>query len=118
MSVTNIPSGPLCLPGYLQKSSGSLRHSLKHGDGNPRHRVSGLAARLLKFQSLKSIERLHEELIFAGTVTIRLGVQEAAQFTPVHLIHQFTKLGALPLTKSRGFPAPYLTTSLRVPGGS
>jgi len=67
---------------------------------------------------LKSIGRLHEELILAGAVRIKLGVQEAAQFTPVHLIHQFTKLGTLPLTKSCGFPAPYLATSLRVPGGS
>lgn len=86
---------------------GPLRNGLSYGVGNPRHRASGQATRLLKFQSLKSIERLHEELILAGAVRIRLGVQEAAQFTPVHLIHQFTKLGALPLTKSRGFPAPY-----------
>lgn len=94
----------------------TLRDAARYGAGNPRHRASGPATRLLKFQSLKSIERLHEELILAGAVRMRLGVQEAAQFTPVHLIHQFTKLGALPLTKSRGFPAPYLNASLRVPG--
>ncbi len=33
----------------------------------------------------------------------------------VHPIHLFTKLGTLQLTKSRGFPAPYLAPSLRVP---
>ena len=65
---------------------------------------------------MKSIGWLNEKLILAGAVRIRLGVQEAAQFTSVHLIHQFTKLGALPLTKSRGFPAPYYEVGARVPG--
>lgn len=53
--------------------------------------------------------------ILAGTVRMRADVQEAAQFTPVHLIHQFTKLADHPLTKRRGFPAPYFMTFCRVP---
>lgn len=94
---------------------GPQEAATSYGVGNPRHRASGQATRLLKFQSLKSIGWLNEKLILAGAVRIRLGVQEAAQFTSVHLIHQFTKLGALPLTKSRGFPAPYLSVLFRVP---
>lgn len=101
--------------GCSPRAAGTLAAFTRYGVGNPRHSASGLATRLLKFQSLKSIGRLHEELILASAVRISFGVQEAAQFTPVHLIHQFTKLGALPLTKSRGFPTPYLIVFLRVP---
>lgn len=78
-------------------------------------RAGGLATRLLKFQSLKSIGRMHEELILAGALRIRLGVQEAAQFTPVHLVHQFTKLADHRLTKRHGFPSPYRFDIHRVP---
>lgn len=42
-------------------------------------------------------------------------VQNDAQSTPVHLVYQFTKLAGQPLTKARGFPAPYLAQSTRVP---
>lgn len=42
-------------------------------------------------------------------------VQNDAQFTPVHLVYQFTKLAGQPLTKARGFPAPYHVVLLRVP---
>lgn len=34
----------------------------------------------------------------------------------VHPVHLFTKLGTLLLTKSRGFPAPYVAHTPRVPG--
>lgn len=34
----------------------------------------------------------------------------------VHPIHQFTKLGTLPLERNRGFPSPYDRELLRVPG--
>ena len=44
-----------------------------------------------------------------------MGVQEDAQFTPVHLVHQFTKLADRPLTKNRGFPTPYRIVSLQGP---
>ena len=33
----------------------------------------------------------------------------------VHPVHQFTKLGTLSLTQSRGFPTPYVSHLLRVP---
>lgn len=38
-----------------------------------------------------------------------------AQFTLVHLVYQFTKLAILPLTENRGFPAPYVAHTPRVP---
>ena len=37
--------------------------------------------------------------------------------TGVHQVHLFTKLGALPLTRSRGFPSPCLTFIRRDPRG-
>lgn len=46
---------------------------------------------------------------------ISLPVREAAHFHWVYLVNQFTKLASLPLIKSRGFPAPYLAQSARVP---
>ena len=58
---------------------------------------------------------MSEGAILVGTVRMRAGVQEAAQFTPVHLIHQFTKLADHPLMKRRGFPAPYVAQTPRVP---